>query len=257
MIKRILRRPYTIISSFSVDPLLLFNKWRGMPYFWANAINYARACKDRRFKISMSDLYYSSDDRFRTAGSAQGHYFLQDLWAARYIHDMNVTEHVDVGSRIDGFIGHILLFTKVMYVDIRPIETKLAGFTSVLGSVLEMPFEDNSVPTLSCLHVIEHIGLGRYGDPVNPLGYIEAAKELARVLKPGGKLLLGIPVGRERLCFDAHRVFDPQTIVDAFDELKLSSFALIDDAGHDIIEAAAFEEARRCGYGCGLFVFEK
>lgn len=257
MIKRVFRRPYTIISSFLVDPLLLLNKFRGIPYYVANAVNYSRACREKIFSLSLANLHYTSNDRFCTAGNARGHYFFQDLWAARLIHDMNITEHVDVGSRIDGFVAHILPFVKVTYVDIRSLESEILGLTHIPGSVLQMPFEDDSIPTLSCLHVIEHIGLGRYGDPVNPTGHVEAAKELFRVLRPEGKLLLGTPVGRERLCFDAHRVFDPQTIVDAFDGLKLRSFALINDEGQGITENASFDEARRCFYGCGLFVFEK
>jgi SAM-dependent methyltransferase len=120
-----------------------------------------------------------------------------------------------------------------------------------------MPFDDDSVPSLSSLHVIEHIGLGRYGDTVDPNGYLKAAAELCRVLAPGGRLLLGTPVGRERVCFDAHRVFDPETIVQAFEELVLAEFLLIDDAGRGVIAGASFEQARRCEYGCGLFVFEK
>lgn len=99
------------------------------------------------------------------------------------------------------------------------------------GSVLEMPFEDNSMMSLSCLHVIEHLGLGRYGDPVNPESYLQAAKELTRILAPGGVSIVGIPVGRERLCFDAHRVFDPKTILNAFSQLNLREFSLIDDKG--------------------------
>ena len=112
-------------------------------------------------------------------------------------------------------------------------------------------------PSLSCLHVIEHLGLGRYGDPVDPEAFRLGAAELCRVPTPGGHLLLGTPVGRERLCFDAHRVFDPATIVSAFADLTLAEFNLITDAG-DIIQAnASFDDARACTYGCGLFVFTR
>lgn len=120
-----------------------------------------------------------------------------------------------------------------------------------------MPFEDNSVISLSSLHVIEHIGLGRYGDSVNPEGWLLATKELSRVLAPGGRLLVSTPVGRERLCFDAHRIFDPETILKAFDQLTLKEFSLIDDQGQGIITNATINQARKCNYGCGLFVFER
>lgn len=255
--KSVFKRPYLVFCSLLFDPILLLNKWRGMPYFLANVIRYKRCRKSARFPLRARDFLYSSSDRFAGAGSARGHYFHQDLWAARFLFDRGVKDHVDVGSRVDGFIAHVLPFCKVSYVDIRPLCVEIDGLEFRQGSIVNMPFEDDSVLSLSCLHVIEHIGLGRYGDPIDPEGHLKSASELTRVLKPGGHLLLGTPVGRERLCFDGHRIFDPRTIVDAFCELTLNAFSLIDDTGNGIIEDASFDLARECEYGCGLFVFEK
>jgi SAM-dependent methyltransferase len=164
---------------------------------------------------------------------------------------------VDVASRLDGFVAHLLPFCHVTYVDLRPLTGTAPGLTFQQGSILDLPFAENSIISLSCLHVIEHVGLGRYGDPLMPDGYSVAAAELARVLKPGGTLYLGTPVGREHLCFDAHRVFDPLTIVECFSGLELVEFSLIDDAGFSVIPNAPFELARACNYGCGLFKFVK
>lgn len=165
--------------------------------------------------------------------------------------------HVDVGSRLDGFVAHLLTFRELEYVDIRPLDNPPPGLQVLQGSIQEMPFPDNSIASLSCLHVIEHIGLGRYGDWVDPDGHLKAARELARVLQPGGRLYLGTPVGRERLCFDAHRIFHPATVQEMFPNLPLTEFSLIDDHGTKIIENATFEQAASCRYGCGLFIFEK
>jgi len=239
------------------DPLEIFRKWRGIPYYLKNRKKYNRLNKNLRFGFTWKEAYPVSHDRFSHAGSAKGHYFWQDLWAAQYLYDNNIREHTDVGSRFDGFVAHILPFCKLTYIDIRPLEINIRNFNFRQGSVLQIPFEDNSVNSLSSLHVIEHIGLGRYGDPVDPDGHIKAAKELSRVLTKDGLLLIGVPVGSERLCFDAHRVFDPKTIADMFAELKLTEFHLIDDTGMNIIGNASFDEARRCNYGCGLFVFRK
>ena len=107
------------------------------------------------------------------------------------------------------------------------------------------------------MHVIEHVGLGRYGDEIQPDGYICAARELARVLAPDGMLYIGTPVGVEKLRFDAHRIFDPQTVVNSFPTLRLLEFSLIDDAADKIWVDASFDKARRCKYGCGLFLFKK
>jgi hypothetical protein len=107
------------------------------------------------------------------------------------------------------------------------------------------------------LHVIEHIGLGRYGDPVDSEGHIKAAKELMRVLKPGGKLYLGTPIGKETVCFDAHRIFFVETIVHMFSALTLESFDFIDDRGLHIFSSLDYSTANSNRFGCGLFVFKK
>lgn len=203
------------------------------------------------------DAYPCLTDRDDSAGSASGHYFHQDLWAARKVHDSGAAEHVDVGSRVDGFVAHVASFTEVTYVDLRPLEAK--GHPHIrarVGTVLDLPFEDRAVRSLSCLHVIEHIGLGRYGDPLDPEGSLKALTELQRVVAPGGDFYLGVPVGRERVCFNAHRVLSPRTVLRTMDELSLKEFSAVDDHGdlHRDAEPSAFEGA---DYACGLFHFTR
>jgi SAM-dependent methyltransferase len=246
---------YRLFKTLVVDPRVLVNRWRGVPFFFRNLALYQRAGPDE-FPITMRDLYYMSHERFSAAGTAKGHYFHQDLWAARKLYEGGVRHHVDVGSRIDGFVAHVLPFCEVDYVDIRPLDTDIQGLAFRRGSAVEMPFESSSVASLSSLHVLEHIGLGRYGDPVDPSGYRRAASEFKRVLAPDGTLLLGTPVGRERLCFDAHRVFDPERIAKLFSPLRLESFAIVPDGGDRVIQTD-FEHARRHDYACGLFTFRK
>jgi len=252
-----MRKIYYSFRSFFFDPIYTINKLRAWPYFLSHWIKYFRANRTTSFRIRVSDLLFTSADRFAGAGTAKGHYFFQDLWAAQSIFERQVKEHVDVGSRVDGFIAHLLIFCHVVYVDLRPLEAEVENLEFRQGSIVQLPFSDGSVTSLSCLHVIEHIGLGRYGDPVDPNGHQLAARELARVLATGGKLLLATPVGRERVCFDAHRIFDPQTIVEAMQPLNLVEFHLIDDQALSIIKNASFDAARRCEFGCGLFVFTK
>lgn len=222
-----------------------------------NLIRYKHLSGKCGFPLRMGHIHYRTWDRFHTAGVVAGHYFQQDLWAAKYLYDRNVNDHVDVGSRIDGFIAHILPFCRVLYIDLRPLKHDVENLSFLQGSVLDMPFEDNSVNSISCLHVLEHVGLGRYGDPVDPEGYIRGAKELTRILAVGGTLLISVPTGKERLCFDAHRIFDPNTIRDIFRPLRLLAFHLIDDSGDGIRRDSSFEIARSCEYGCGLYVFGK
>lgn len=198
-------------------------------------------------------------DRKDAAGSAKGHYFLQDIWAARQVYRHRPERHVDVGSRVDGFVANVCTFCpEVTYVDIRPMATEVPGLTSVAGSVCGLPFVDRSLHSLSCLHVLEHIGLGRYGDPVDPDGWKRGLAELQRVLAPGGQLLIGTPCGRERLVFHAHRVFDPRTVVAELGELELEAFAYIED-GQSIgwVETADLNAMALLDYGCGLFRFRR
>ena len=252
-----LKRPYILFSDWFFHPGAIWRRWRGVPYFLANARRYRSLHSSERFPFRLADVYYRSHDRFDDAGPLAYHYFHQDLWAARKVYDSATREHVDVGSRLDGFVAHVLPFCKVVYVDIRALKDQIENLEYRRGSITDLPFDTGSVTSLSCLHVIEHIGLGRYGDRVDPDGYLTAARELTRVLAPGGRLLLGTPVGRERLQFDAHRIFDPATILDAFSDLKLDTFMLIDDASTGVMPDPDFLQARACNYGCGLFEFTK
>lgn len=251
------RRLLELFRLFFFDPAPMLRKWAALPIFFRNAVAYRLMSHDESLRISFKDIYPSTGDRFLKAGAATGHYFHQDLWAARLVFESGCKFHVDVGSRIDGFVAHCLPFCKVTFVDIRPLAGNAPGLLFKQGSILKLPFADGSVESLSCLHVIEHIGLGRYGDQVNPAGHKLAANELSRVLAPGGVLLIGTPVGRERLCFDGHRIFDPLSVSDMFPSLQLKEFSLIDDSGFQIKANATYDDARCCDYGCGLFRFLK
>ena len=158
---------------------------------------------------------------------------------------------MDVGSRVD-LVGFLTAVTSVVFVDIRPLEVDIEDLEPVAGSVLDMPFEDGSLESVSCLHVAEHIGLGRYGDPLDPLGTRKAAAELARVLAPGGQLLFSLPVGRPRVEFNAHRVHDPREVRSWFDGLELVEFAGVDDA-QVFRRHRSLDELAGSTYACGMF----
>jgi len=255
--KSILKRIHRFLSQFIFDPLQVINNWRSIPYFIHNIYRYSKINRDSSFKIHFSKIYFTTADRFKSSGAIQSHYFHQDLWASRLIYEKGTKSHVDIGSRLDGFVANILTFCKVKYVDIRRMESAVIGLDFVQGSITNLPFEDNSIDSLSCLHVLEHIGLGRYGDQIDPQGHEKGAKELSRVLKQYGLLYFGTPIGIESLHFDAHRVFDPQTVLNLFGDLDLVSYALIDDKAGLVQEDSDFTKSRLCKYGCGLFLFRK
>ena len=205
-------------------------------------------------KISMRDLYPILNERTSTT-SFDTHYFYQDIWAFRKIHESGVKTHVDVGSKVD-YVGFLSAITQVTFIDIRPLITDLSGLESKAGSILEMPYPNGSVSSLSCLHVAEHIGLGRYGDPLDPLGTAKACRELQRVLAPGGSLYFALPIGLPRTCFNAHRIHSPDQILEYFSELKLVEFSFVNDKGRFLqnVEPGIGRDAK---YGCGLFQFTK
>ena len=183
------------------------------------------------------------------------HYFYQGAWLARRLSESKLHQHVDVGSSVLT-MSVLSAWVDTVFVDYRPLRVSLPGLSSVAGDILQLPFTDNSLYSLSCLHVIEHIGLGRYGDPIDPQGSIKAAYELQRIVRPGGKLFLSLPIGRERVCYNAHRVYAPDSIIRLFEKLRLVEFSYVDDAG-ELRERRMPSSASELQYGCGLFEFEK
>jgi hypothetical protein len=109
---------------------------------------------------------------------------------------------------------------------------------------------------------LEHFGLGRYGDPIDPKGYETGLHNIAKILRSGGVFYLSVPVGNERVEFNAHRVFDPNTIVGAAEknQLRLRDFALF-SADNGLIEMDATHETLssigQSRYGLGIFTFIK
>jgi SAM-dependent methyltransferase len=208
----------------------------------------------KRQKMRLYPIY----DIHKNAGTASGIYFHQDLWAAKKIFEAEPEFHVDVGSRIDGFIAHLLTFTEVKYVDIRPLESKLPNLEFIQSDATKMEnFDDDSVESLSSLNVAEHFGLGRYGDPIDPEGSVKFIKSLQRVLSYNGRLYFSVPIGEERVVFNAHRVFNPVDIIKQFDKLTLISFSAIIDG--ELVESIDPTDIKlkSKGYDCGLYVFSK
>jgi hypothetical protein len=198
-------------------------------------------------------------DRHSTAASVDPHYFTQDIHVARTILAAAPDRHVDVGSRIDGFVSHLAVFREVEIVDIRPEPPKLdRNIRFHQGDLMNPSGELRELTSsLSCLHTLEHLGLGRYGDEIDPNGYRTGLNTLAAMLKPQGTLYVSVPVGKPRVVFNAHRIFAPEELVaTAPKRLHLSTFDLIDDTGN-LTCNARFSQAQDLHYGCGIYTFVK
>jgi hypothetical protein len=185
------------------------------------------------------------------------HYLYHPAWALRVLASTTPDEHVDIGSILQ-FSTMLSAFIPTRFYDVRPARVQLEGLTCGTADLTALPFADDSIGSLSCLHTIEHVGLGRYGDPLDPEGDIKAARELVRVLKPGGDLLVATPVGTPRIAFNAHRIYDSDAFAGYFQPLELVQFALIEEHGEGgLIVNPPVELVRAQSYGCGCFWLRK
>lgn len=197
-------------------------------------------------------------DRYHINMLPDSHYFLQDIVMANRIIKSNPHMHYDVGSSVSGFNAHLLSAgVNVTLIDIRPMNIDYPCLFFQKGNGMDLKeFKDESIQSLSSLHAIEHFGLGRYGDPIDPMGWKKGLLSFQRVLAKGGILYLGTPIGPEnKLCFNAHRIFHPKTIVDTLDRLELVHFSYIKN--YKIFEADPMNYLEKADYCCGLFVFRK
>lgn len=218
--------------------------------FAGECIRFRRMNRGSPFALRWRDVQPCLIDRTATT-PVEPTYFLQDAWFARKIAEQRPAGHVDVGSSARS-MALIAQFVPVTFVDIRPVEIELAGFTFLRGSVLALPFADGSVSSLSSLCVIEHIGLGRYGDPFDARGSEQAAAELSRVLAPGGHLYVSVPVDLEcRIYFNAHRAFTRDYLLSLFPRLILLEERYI--YGRELVP----DYAPARGFGTGLYRLSK
>ena len=254
MLIRLLRRQSYLTG---LAPRTLPRTIRSLPFFLRSILQYKRMNPRPTFQITLGDLFPILTDWGDSAGSIGGHYFHQDLWAARKIRDRTPERHIDIGSRIDGFITHLLVFMPVTVVDIRPMTSSVSGLTFFQDDATELArFPSGSIDSLSTLNVAEHFGLGRYSDPIDPDACFKFMKSLERVLAPNGRLYFSVPCGRERVEFNAHRVFAPQTILESFPGLQLVSFSAVGDDGN-FYENADPVAVAKSEFSCGLFEFTK
>lgn len=235
-----------------VDPVRLARAPSGFGNYFRDWWSYRRM--EGAEALPFVESHPQIHDRTLTT-SVDHHYFYANTWAMQRVVARRSPIHVDVGSH-HMFVALLASIIPVVFVDFRPLRASVPSLHRVAADALNLPFAARTVPSISCLHAAEHIGLGRYGDQLDPGGTRKACKELARVLAPGGQLLLAVPVGRPRTCFNAHRVHDARVVVDYFPRLDLLDFALVDDTG-TMLKGVPLEASVATEYGCGLFRFRR
>jgi len=193
-----------------------------------------------------------------SAGSADGHYFWQDLLCAMWITEENPDLHFDVGSRIDGFIAHLLPSRNVTLLDIRPMKLKIPNLSVIQGDVQQgLDSLAASFESVSSLHSIEHFGLGRYGDPLDPSGHIKGLETIAKTVKPGGCLYLSFPIGDTAVEFNSQRIISPDWPSRALGDFSLEEFILIPWRGEPIHNVTPSEVDTKISGQAGLYKFRR
>lgn len=247
-------------SQLGIDLRRAFRSVCGLPRYVRDLFRFRSSYVGRL--VLLPCLY----DWHEEGGTTNNEYFWQDLLVARMIFEAKPERHVDVGSRVDGFVAHVASFREIEVFDMRPISTSIPGVVFKQADLM-LPitfpfFKGGYCDSLSCLHALEHFGLGRYGDPIDSQGYGRGIANMAQLLKPYGRFYLSTPIGQERVEFNAHRVFDPRTIIRCAEAngLQLQELTVIGADG--VIRQVqpnpnTLLELTKSYYNLGIFLFNK
>jgi SAM-dependent methyltransferase len=252
------RRIHWLLSTqFGFDPRKTLRSIWGFPRYARDFFRFRSSYTGRL------ELLPCLHDWYEEAGITKNEYFWQDLLVARMIFEARPKRHVDIGSRVDGFVAHVASFREIEVFDVRPNTAKIPNVTFKQADLME-PVKGLSdyCDSLSCLHALEHFGLGRYGDPIDPCGFERGLANMAGLLMHDGVFYLSVPIGIDRVEFNAQRICDPRVIVNLATKqsLRLSALTVIRQGGRvevltpDEIQLSELATQR---YSLGLFTFLK
>lgn len=252
----LLRIHWFLSSQLGIDLIRTLSSVRGIVRYMRNLFNF------RSGYVGRLEFVPCLHDWYEEGGATKNEYFWQDLVVARKIFSAKPIKHVDIGSRVDGFVAHVASFREIEVFDIRPITTVIPGVVFRQADLMNPAGITDYCDSLSCLHALEHFGLGRYGDPIDPKGYESGIRNMARILRCGGMFYLSVPIGTERVEFNAQHVFNPITIVDVAEsnQLSLCEFELFTHDDGLVAKGATKEilsSLSNLRYGLGIFTFIK
>ena len=242
-----------------VQGMPLFTYLKGMPVFLKEYGKIRRQASASRESFPFGKFFPCIQEKDQESGVLAEHYFYQDLYVARKVFQNNPVRHVDIGSRIDGFVAHVASFREIEVLDVRDFHLSIPNIRFTRANLATNDFSlADYCDSLSCLHSLEHFGLGRYGDPVNYDGHLVGWEHMFRMLKKGGKFYFSVPIGDQRIEFNAHRVFSMAYLLGLIEKrYDIDSFAYINDVQEFItdavLDATAVRENFGCRYGCGIF----
>jgi len=257
----ILKIHFFISQQLGFSPLVFFNFFKFFPKYM---VDYSLF---RRKFDGVLNLYPCLGDHVSSMGSYKNEYFWQDLLVAQKIFDRNPRTHIDIGSRLDGFIAHVASFREIEIIDIRPLDISIPNVKFRQADIMDVDSLNKEMSSrcdsLSCLHALEHFGLGRYGDTIDPFGYEKGLRALANILAIDGTLYLATPIGEERVEFNANWVFNPIKLVQLAETLSLNlvSLTIISQNGsYSYLDSDCMYDLELLSaehYNLGLFEFKK
>lgn len=219
--------------------------------FFSDLGKYGKENTNKNFLFDLNNISSQIYDNTPESQGLDYVYFYQDSWCAEKIFKNKPKHHYDIGSKAE-MVGIISQFIPVTMIDLRPLDVSLPNLKFEKGDILDLPFENNSIDSLSSICVIEHIGLGRYGDKIDSFGSEKAIEEIKRVLADKGNLYVSLPIDEEnRVYFNAHRAFTREYILKLFRPLKLIEEKYI--YGKELSDKYDPEKY----FGTGLFWFKK
>lgn len=263
-VKRFFKLFFNGLAVFGFDPRVMIRSFLDLPCYMRDYAILKKSASQSQKKglFPFGRIWPCLGERSAPAGNSHSAYFYQDLHVAQRIFLNNPKRHMDVGSRIDGFVAHVAAFRKIFVLDIRPLNNdKLPNidFTqcNLMGEIPKNLIE--STDSLSCLHALEHFGLGRYGDPIHFEGHLLGLKNLVRILQPGGKLYVSVPIGKQRIEFNGQRVFSVRHLFELFNQdYRVDAFSYVDDLNnyHNNVAIAPMHVADNFGCNSGLGILE-
>ena len=231
---------------------------QGDDFVYEDAEKYQNLNKRPNFAIQEKYMWPIATDKYAMAGTMDD-YFLQDLWAAKLIYKSGVKRQFDIGSRIDGFIAHLLAMDiDVTVIDIREFPGEVENLHTIVDDATYLSqIPDESIESMSALCSLEHFGLGRYGDPIDPEACFKCFAAIQKKMKKGGKLYISVPVGSDRVEFNAHRIFYASTIIECFSDMELQEFSCCEDGKMEYHVDIHKYDNDKVDYRMGLFYFVK
>jgi SAM-dependent methyltransferase len=244
------------------DPIVFLNSLRGVPFYF-KSLSIIKKQKGNNTDFVLGNKFPILSERFGSSGTMSGHYFHQDLFVARKIFHHKPSRHLDIGSRTDGFVAHVAVFREIEVIDIRYQESKAENIIFKQADLMQL--SDDMIDycdSVSALHSIEHFGLGRYGDPIDYFGHLKGLNNIYKILKTNGKFYFSVPIGNQRIEFNAQRIFSLPYLLEYFNhKYTINTFSYVNDKG-DLIENCELTEENiktncNCKFGCGIFELTK